>query len=163
MTKKIRSLLCGCVFMLICCIFFPCSVNALGDTGYTVDAAFDYPILPGSEEWASFDSLEEKIEACAVDEALLNSMTTPALLETVVTYPLLANIYAFDSIESGIASVSQYFKGIEILLAREDASNYIQSALQTAACSTDDESIFRQGILESLSRCISTPASRHTS
>ena len=36
-------------------------------------------------------------------------MTTKALVETVVNYPLIINIYAFNTFEDGVHSVSEYF------------------------------------------------------
>ncbi len=134
---------------------------------YTVDTPYSYPIVPGTAEWNSLTSLKEKIEVCSVDEELMKSMTTPALLETVINYPLLINMYAFNSIEQGYASVSEYFKGIDILLAREDALVCIQSALQATTYSEDDTAaILKKGDLETLARllndkqnspCFSTP------
>lgn len=92
-----------------------------------VDTPYRYPVLPGTEEWAAMSSLQEKIDACAVEETLLESMTTPALLETVLDYPLLVNMMAFSTVEQGIASVSSYFDGIRVLEGREDALEVIRS------------------------------------
>ena len=120
-------------------------------TAYTVTAPYEYPVLPGTQEWAALQTLEEKIQACAVDESLMCSMTTQALLETVINYPLFANIYAFNSIEDGLASVSSYFQGIELLLQRKDLDSCIQYALQTSpyAASTQDD-ILRDSYLHIL-------------
>lgn len=76
-------------------------------------------------------TLDEKIAACHVDDNLMKDMTTPALLETVLNYPLLVNIYAFDTIEMGIESVSGYFRGIEILKQREDIEACLQEYART--------------------------------
>ena len=42
---------------------------------YTVDEPYEYPTVPGTEEWNALPGLKEKIEACHVDTALLESMT----------------------------------------------------------------------------------------
>lgn len=100
-----------------------------------IDTPYVYPIQPGTEEWAKLDSLDAKIAACKVDPELMNSMTTEALLETVLDYPLLPNIYAFSSAEIGIGSGSGYFEGLQILHDREDTAECIQKAIDAG---TDD-------------------------
>ncbi len=94
-----------------------------------IDTPYVYPIQPGTEEWAKLDSLDAKIAACKVEPELMNSMTTEALLETVLDYPLLPNIYAFGSAELGIGSVSGYFEGLQMLRDRENAAECIQKAI----------------------------------
>ena len=97
---------------------------------YTVDEPYEYPTVPGTEAWNALPGLKEKIEACHVDTALLESMTTPALVETVARYPLLINIHAFDTLEMGVDSVSGYFEGIGILFRREDAADCMRSCVR---------------------------------
>ena len=128
----------GFILCIAVCVAACISVLFAGNTEvYTVDEPYVYPVVPRTEEWNRMSSLREKIEACYVDENLMRSMTTPALLETVLNYPLLANIYAFDTLEMGMASVSSYFKGIEILAQREDAGIYIEEYRQARACSEE--------------------------
>lgn len=122
-----------------------------GSTSCTIDTPYSYPIVPGTDEWNELDSLSAKIDACRVDEKLLESMTTPALLETVINYPLLANIYAFSTLEEGIKSVSEYFSGLPLLLSRKDAAEHIQSCLAVgSSAQSNTEAIFRENCLESL-------------
>ena len=127
--KKIPTVL--LTFMMLAVL---CAGCGSGKTKQ-VDTPYVYPIQPGTEEWAKLDSLDAKIAACKVDPELMNSMTTEALLETVLDYPLLPNIYAFSSAEIGIGSVSGYFEGLQMLHDREDAAECIQKAIDTG---TDD-------------------------
>ena len=121
--KKIPTVL--LTFMMLAVL---CTGCASGKTEQ-VDTPYVYPIQPGTEEWAKLDSLDAKIAACRVDPELMNSMTTEALLETVLDYPLLPNIYAFGSAELGIGSVSGYFEGLQMLRDRENAAECIQKAI----------------------------------
>ncbi len=122
------------------------------ESTYTVDEPYQYPILPGTEEWRTLNTLEEKIQACHVDEELLASMTTPALLETVLTYPLLVNIYAFNSTEGGIENLSLYFPGISLLAAREDINECLIEYARTAVQEREGTSIISNLNLETISR-----------
>ena len=100
--------------------------------GYYITEPYEYPVLPGTEEWEALpNNLAAKVNACAVPLDTLEHMTTGALLETVLTYPLLDNIFAFNTIEQGIESVSNYFHGINVLREREDAPEAV--ALMTQA------------------------------
>ena len=122
MKKRKTILLSGAALCLCICalVFF------LGGRSGQVDQPYRYPVVPGSEEWKALPDLPAKIAACDVDRELLESMTTPALLQTVLDYPLLVNVFAFDTSEMGLSSVSTYFDGIDLLAQREDAAKVIR-------------------------------------
>lgn len=130
-TLLIAALLCP---LCISAILAPASGQSAGQR---VNTPYEYPVVPGTEEWVGLTSLSEKIEACAVDTDLMASMTTPALLETVLDYPLLVNMLAFNTEEEGIASVSEYFEGLPMLLGRSDAPECMQDSLAAQAFSQD--------------------------
>ncbi len=65
---------------------------------------------------------EQRLLSCQVSKTEVEKMTTSALVETVVKYPYLVNMLAFDSIEYGIEAVSSYFPGLKVLLERPDAT-----------------------------------------
>ncbi len=130
--KKIPAVL--LTFMMLAVLCAGCA-SEKDEKAKQIDTPYVYPIQPGTEEWAKLDSLDAKIAVCKVDPELMNSMTTEALLETVLDYPLLPNIYAFSSAEIGIGSGSGYFEGLQMLHDREDAAECIQKAIDTG---TDD-------------------------
>lgn len=98
-----------------------------------IDEAYQYPIQLRTPEWAALSTREERLAASHVDEAILASMTTTALIETVLNYPMLADIYAFNSIQDGIEHVSVDFRGIEELSRRDDAIVCLNEFTQVAA------------------------------
>lgn len=87
-----------------------------------------YGVVPGSDIWQSL-SLNERVEACDISENEVNAMTTEALLSTVLEYPFIVNIYAYNSLGEGIEAVSEYFPGIIELLERENAEEVLQEYL----------------------------------
>ena len=137
-------------FMMLAVLCAGCA-SEKDEEAKQIDTLYVYPIQPGTEEWAKLDSLDAKIAACKVDPELMNSMTTEALLETVLDYPLLPNIYAFSSAEIGIGSVSGYFEGLQMLHDREDAAECIQKAIDTG---TDDP--LRMQYLQTLASYVRT-------
>ena len=88
---------------------------------YSVTGAYIYPVLPGTKEWNDLGSLEKRIEACRVPDEILASMSTPALVETVITYPFFNSLYSYDKLEWGIDALNNKFSGFQELLKREDA------------------------------------------
>ncbi len=91
------------------------------DESYTITEAYQYPIVPGMPEWSQFNSLDEMIEACKIPKDILRNMSTDALIETVINYPLAINMLAFDSPQDGFDSVDSYFDGLQELRNRPDA------------------------------------------
>ncbi len=79
-----------------------------------------YEITPEDEEWSNFETTQEMYEACQLDGELLNNMTTVELVDAVVNYPLMVNIYAYDSFEKGIEILVKHFNGLEELVSRND-------------------------------------------
>lgn len=96
-----------------------------GECNYAMDVPYEYPVIPETQEWAALQSLEEKLEVCAIPEEVLSGITTEALLETVIEYPLLINMYAFDSQDEGLDALIEGFNGLRELLNREDAGAVI--------------------------------------
>jgi len=88
---------------------------------FSATGAYIYPVLPGTKEWIDLGSLEKRIEACKVPDEILASMSTPALVETVITYPFFSALYSFDKIEWGLESLNKKFGGLQELLKRKDA------------------------------------------
>ena len=108
------------VFLIIvgvCCS--KCEVHNLSDEPHV------YEVLPGTPEWESMTPSQRQ-ESCEVSVEEVESMTTAALVETVISYPYLIDIYAFDTLEQGIEWVSMYFLGLPELLSREDAIDELQ-------------------------------------
>lgn len=89
--------------------------------------AYIYPVLPGSNAWGNLKNAEEKRDACSVDETLLKQMTTDALIETIVTYPLFIDVFAYDYISDGFSALAGYFGGVEELKTRDDALDRLKA------------------------------------
>jgi hypothetical protein len=153
MKKLLCLLLAAVMFSLYSSPVLAASISQ--DSNFPVETPYEYPVIPGTQEWNDLNSLDEKIAVCSVDEDLLAAMTTPALLETVLNYPLLVNIYAFGDPEIGIESVSEYFPGLQILFDREDAADSLAAFSEIDTLSLNDtDSIFRRTCLETLSQHI---------
>lgn len=95
-----------------------------------VDTPHTYIVLPGSAEWNEMTPAE-RLASCAVTQQEVEGMTTEALLTTVLNYPYLIDMLAYDSLDVGITAVSSYFPGLPELLSRADAAETLVQYLET--------------------------------
>lgn len=130
MKKLVSRLLCLCV---VGALLVPAYAQGLQDQALVLsDEAHVYSVVPGTEEWERL-APEERYEACSVSEAEVENMTTDALIETVINYPYLINIYAYDTLALGVEEVSKYFPGLKELLSREDATEALERYITARA------------------------------
>lgn len=117
------------VFFLVLLLLpvFP-SVFAVS-TDILSDVPIEYSVTPGTEEWNNLSTLQRR-QACCISREAAERLTTEALLETVLRYPFLIDILAFDSIETGIEITIERFPALGVLLARSDVEecfDYLES------------------------------------
>ena len=98
---------------------------------------YTYPILPGSNEWRNFESVHEMIEACQIPEDLLTNMTTKALVQTVLDYPLLMDLLAEGEARHGFEVMISRFNGLQELSRRVDARDELE--IQYRAISEENQ------------------------
>ncbi|MBQ4429611.1 MAG: hypothetical protein II871_07545 [Clostridia bacterium] len=110
---------------------------AASSEGYRITKPHEYAIKPGTSEWRSMDNVLDRRAACHVPEDELKMMTTEALVKTVLEYPLLVDMCAYNSIDEGIEAVSEYFGGIKELAERKDALKYLEEYIVQQADQTD--------------------------
>lgn len=92
----------------------PAAVPA-GDT-------YVFPVRPGMPQWKALSSYTEMLNACQIPGAILDGMSTPGLVETVLNYPLFwVTVLAQDDIQRGFNVMSKRFNGAAELLRRKDA------------------------------------------
>lgn len=88
----------------------------------------DYPMLPGSSEWAALKTGEEMYQACQIPNHTLKNMCTVGLVDSWLTYPLLINVFAWITPQRGIEEMQQNFNGLnELLTNRDDAGTKLLS------------------------------------
>lgn len=114
--KKIRKVI---VLVLTLCLVLslaPASVFAEKSEPYK------YTITPDSKDWANYKTYE-LTELTNIPDSIVADMDTATLVSTVIDYPFLGDIYAFESTDIGIQVVSERFSGLKELLGRSDAGN----------------------------------------
>lgn len=81
---------------------------------------YRYPVKRGSPAWDSLKTYAEKRAAAQIPPDVVRKLTTSALLESVLDYPLIGDVFVFNSLQTGIDKLSVNFAAFKELLARKD-------------------------------------------
>lgn len=119
--------------------------NAGSDGQYTITESYSYPVALGTDKWRALKTHVEKMAVCKIPEGILQKMTAKALVETVLKYPLLVDMFAWDTPESGYQAVYEQFNGLQELACRPDALDELNNwnnALLAEGSSTSLDSMY---------------------
>ena len=94
----------------------------------TINDAYEFPLRPGMSEWGELDSYTKMIEVCQIPESILSRMSTEALIQTCLKYPLAFNFMVHDSFDYGIEQVISNFNGLQELIKRTTAGGSLLKA-----------------------------------
>lgn len=112
------------ILLIIMIMAFSLSAYA-AENNYTDNVPYEFQIVPGTSEWGEFQTKQEMLDVCQIPTEKLQNMTTEALLETVMNYPLIHDYYAFNSAEDACNVMSNDFNGFKELFTREDVASVI--------------------------------------
>ncbi len=125
-------------FLLIIAFIILSSISAI--TLNSVYASpYDYPIKPGSPEWKALCSTQQKVDCCQIPENILKRMTTEALVETVLNYPLLFLYSCYDDHFFYADIMEKDFNGYRELLNRKDINRELLKAYKSSKILTSEE------------------------
>lgn len=110
---------------LILIIFLLCSGAIIL---HAQSKVWDYPIGPGSNEWVSAKSLDERLTLYNIPVSLLGTMTTEDLVKTCLNYPEWRMIFTRNSMMLGYEFIKSQFNGFRELEDRKDAGRFLLAA-----------------------------------
>lgn len=120
--KKIISVL------LILTMMLSLSTPSFAATeAFTDTESYAYPIQPGTVQWAAFDTKAEKLNLLQIPEDKLSSMTTQALLVTVLNYPYILDYHAFNTKRAAFDTFYEDFNGFRALMERDNLTEVLLS------------------------------------
>lgn len=106
-------------FTLITLLFLSISTFAQQQ----INTPYDFPVKPGSEQWAAFTTGQQMVDACQIPEDVLSQLSTEALAETCMNYPLYADYIYSNNERDGIAHIISTFNGLQELYNRTDGAS----------------------------------------
>lgn len=97
----------------------------VGNNDNSIDASLDTILGNNGKSWSANDNLNERFEACQVPQVDLNEMTTEALVQAVIHYPLNYLIFTRNCPEDAVALVFEKSSLHQELAKREDAAEIL--------------------------------------
>ena len=89
--------------------------------------AYAYPLTASSPEWDSF-SHAEKVEACAIPERVLADVNDEELVELVLKYPLLSDLYFFgNDFQESLEHIAGHCRALRLVLERDLFPDYFRT------------------------------------
>ena len=89
--------------------------------GQNQSQIYDYPVRPGTAEWANLKTSQQMIDACQIPDDIIKNLSTNHLVNLCITYPLLGDMLFASNFQDGFERLSKIFNGLQELLIREDA------------------------------------------
>lgn len=71
----------------------------------SVQNDYQYKITSDCAEWKTLNSHDEMVAACRIADDEIQEMTTDMLVSAYLNYPLLGDMYAYNTIETGFAAL----------------------------------------------------------
>ena len=85
---------------------------------------YRYPVIPGTESWP-YGNHQDMIDACQITKEVCDGLSTEELLQTVLAYPLIGDMLAYDDWNIGYNAVKRRFMGLQELEKRSDVKELI--------------------------------------
>ena len=124
--KKIAYLLLACLFLISS---FSITASASEDESKANEiyypqsySGYMYPVHTGMAKWAKIIDHQDMVNACQIPEDVLENMSTADLAQTVISYPLSIDMFAYSTYSEGFEVVSEKFNGLKELKNRSDAA-----------------------------------------
>lgn len=114
-----------CLMLIVVFALMPNSAYAYSGNNGSV-----YPVLPGTPEWDNLGSVQNKIDACRIPVDVLRSMTDEELVQALIDYPFIVDIFAVDDYMDAIIFLNHNCDALKELYARGNAKESIILKLQ---------------------------------
>lgn len=147
MNKKIVFLTAGAIFSTL--FLGGTFASAENDSELYEDKIVEYkellehtPTFTEKELSAGTADADDLRDPYQLSEDELTTLSTEELAKIVLAYPYLIDIYAFDSVHEGLQVVRSRYNGLDELLSREDAAEYL-----TQLYSEDSDEISARSVI----------------
>lgn len=80
-----------------------------------------YAVTSASPEWKTLKTSRQMVDACRIDAETIDGMSTEQLVEAVITFPLLIDIYAYNELDYALDRLAQKSDAYRELRQRDDA------------------------------------------
>ena len=128
--KKVRALtkrlLAGGISVMIFAGLMTTPVLAADEL---VNTPYEYPITPGTPEWASYQSFQDRIDVCQIPKEIYQLMSTEVLIQSILNYPIWEVYMAYEP-DKIYDIYKNRLDAISELERRKDADSLLLKAYQ---------------------------------
>lgn len=150
MKRVYRLSVCLIVALMVFSTLFASTGMGIGvaEKVYSIET-FEYAVTTDDAQWAQLNSIDEMLEVCAIPYAVTGQMTTDALIDAVLDFPLLVNIFLYETEQEGIAALIEECDAYQELRMRSDASSKLTNRINAETDEFDREILIRlrQGVI----------------
>jgi hypothetical protein len=94
-------------------------------TNSWAQVVWEYPVKPGSEKWNALKTFEERVAACNIPEDIMNKLTTTALIEACMDYPIKSIFFIYNTPQISFDTYLENFNGVRHLNKRQDLKDIL--------------------------------------
>lgn len=115
-----------------------------------------FPIDTDSNQWKNMTSHVEMIRACNVPDDVLCQSSTEELLNLVLDYPILCDVFAYNDNLEGVCALARQFNAFGELLTRKDVAAVVlnkylaQDILDTTVAEKGFDMVSETVVLETI-------------
>lgn len=91
----------------------------------TNDTPYSYPVIRGSAEWNKITVYDEFRRISQIPEDIVKTLTTNALLESILNYPLIGDVFVFETFQKGVDKLKENFTAFNSLIQRDDLNDIL--------------------------------------
>lgn len=129
-----RKVLKNIMLLVIVCIFL---LNRKNGYEYIevvnaneVISVYEYSIVPGDDKWVELETVDDKIEACRIPQETLENMTDQALIQAVLDYPFICDVFAYDEQDLAIRSLEKNCDAYSELIRRDSGKDSLINTIE---------------------------------
>lgn len=86
---------------------------------------YEYPVVPGTEEWGKLKSNEEMLRVLQIPECILEMISDTGLVKTCLNYPRYLDYTAFNNPVIGFDHMINDFNGYKVILDNKNFYHFI--------------------------------------
>ncbi|WP_312812766.1 hypothetical protein [Sedimentibacter sp.] len=102
-----------------------CAACSFSNSLTNENEPFKYKVTSQDEEWKTFETHAAMVEACRIPSETLNKMTTAEVVDAVIDFPLLFDVFFYGSKEQAVEEMLNNSDAFKELTARRDAKTVL--------------------------------------
>ena len=94
------------------------------------ECSYNYPVMPGMDEWAQFTTTQAMVDASQVPEAVLTCQSTQAIMEALWEYPFFEEITSrYNHYQHDFEAIYSNNGAYKVFVIKKDAAQSILTRL----------------------------------